>query len=85
MKKLALSVLAIIILASCNEKQESKKPIKNTIENTEIMIKEEKQKIEALLSEYKKITELIRCETGSKSLHERWCVHANRSSFWNWT
>ena len=54
MKKLALSVLAIIILASCNEKQESKKPIKNTIENTEIMIKEEKQKIEALLSEYKK-------------------------------
>ena len=54
MKKLALSVLAIIILASCNEKRESKKPIKNTIENTEIMIKEEKQKIEALLSEYKK-------------------------------
>ena len=54
MKKLALSVLAIIILSSCNEKQESKEITKNTTENTEIMIKEEKQKIESLLSEYKK-------------------------------
>jgi uncharacterized protein (TIGR02246 family) len=54
MKKLALSVLAIIILASCNEKQESKEITNNTTENTEVMIKEEKQKIESLLSEYKK-------------------------------
>ena len=45
MKKLTLSVLAIIIMASCNEKQEIKEAITQ---------KEEKQKIEGLLSEYKK-------------------------------
>jgi len=54
MKKLTLSVLAIIIMASCNEKQETKEAIKTTTQNTEIMQKEEKQKIEELLSEYKK-------------------------------
>lgn len=51
MKKLALSLLAIILMASCNEKQDSKQ---NLTSKTEIMQKEEKQKIEALLSEYKK-------------------------------
>ena len=54
MKKLTLSVLAIIIMASCNEKQETKEAIKTTTQNTEITQKEEKQKIEELLSEYKK-------------------------------
>ena len=54
MKKLTLSVLAIIILASCNEKQESKETSKNKTEKAEIMMKEEKQKIESLLREYKK-------------------------------
>jgi len=55
MKKLTLSVIAIIFMASCNEKQETKEAIKTTItQNTEIMQKEEKQKIEELLSEYKK-------------------------------
>lgn len=51
MKKLALSLLAIILMASCNEKQDSKQ---NLTSKTEIMQKEEKQKIDALLSEYKK-------------------------------
>jgi len=54
MKKLTLSILVIAIMASCNEKQESKQITENKTENTEIMIKEEKQKIEALLGEYKK-------------------------------
>ena len=53
MKKLALSAFAIIIIASCNKKQESKKTTISTIENTETMIKQEKQKIESLLSVYK--------------------------------
>ncbi len=53
MKKLTLSVLAIIIMASCNEKQETKEAI-TTTQNTEISQKEEKQKIEELLSEYKR-------------------------------
>lgn len=53
MKKLTLSVLVIIIMASCNEKQEKKEAI-TTTQNTEITQKEEKQKIEELLSEYKK-------------------------------
>jgi uncharacterized protein (TIGR02246 family) len=54
MKKLALSVFAIIMMASCNQNQESNEITENNTKNTEIMIKEEKQKIEALLSEYKK-------------------------------
>lgn len=51
MKIISISLLAIMFMASCiqNEKSET---INNT--NTEIMIKEEKQKIEALLSVYKK-------------------------------
>ena len=54
MKKLALSVLAIIIMASCNEKQGSKEITKNTTENTEIVEKEEKKQIEKLLLVYQK-------------------------------
>ena len=53
MKKLTLSILAIIIMISCNEKQEKKEAI-TTTQSTEITQKEEKQKIEELLSEYKK-------------------------------
>lgn len=47
------AVLALIIMASCNEKsnQESNN---NSTEKTEIMEKQEKQNIEALLSEYQK-------------------------------
>lgn len=52
MKKLALSVFAIIIMSSCSEKQESKEITKNTTENTENMEKEEKKKIEELLRTY---------------------------------
>ena len=44
-------MLVITIMASCNENQES---TINSTEKTEIMQKQEKQKIEALLSEYKK-------------------------------
>ncbi|MBL7872458.1 MAG: SgcJ/EcaC family oxidoreductase [Cyclobacteriaceae bacterium] len=50
MKQLALYLLAATIGVSCNQKQESE----ITKEKTEIMIKEEKQKIETLLSVYKK-------------------------------
>ena len=53
MKNLTLAVLAIIVMVSCNEKQETKEAI-TTIQNTEITQKEEKQKIEELLNEYKK-------------------------------
>jgi uncharacterized protein (TIGR02246 family) len=45
MKKLTLSILAIIIMVSCNEKQEIKEAVTQ---------KEEKQKIVEVLSEYKK-------------------------------
>ncbi len=53
MKKLVITALAFLLMASCSEKkdQEVNKP---STQNTEAMIKEEKQKIEALLSEYKK-------------------------------
>ena len=54
MKKLALALIALTILVSCGKKQESKVSSKSTVEKKEIMQKEEKQKIEALLSEYKK-------------------------------
>lgn len=53
MKKIAITALAITIMASCtdNSNQES---TKNLTEKTEIMEKQEKQKIEALLSVYEK-------------------------------
>jgi uncharacterized protein (TIGR02246 family) len=52
MKKLALILLAII-MAGCNEIRESQE-ITKKIENPEIMIKQEKEKIKALLNEYKR-------------------------------
>lgn len=53
MKKILIPVAAIFLMTSCGEKsnQESNQ---NLTEKTEIMQKEEKQKIEKLLSEYKK-------------------------------
>ncbi len=51
MKKLALYLFAAIIMVSCNESQET---IDTTKEKTDIIMKEDKQKIEALLSQYKK-------------------------------
>lgn len=54
MKKLILSVCAMIILASCNQTQVSSEITESKTQNTDIMIKEEKQKIETLLIEYKK-------------------------------
>lgn len=53
MKKIAITALAITIMASCtdNSNQES---TKNLTEKTKIMEKQEKQKIEALLSAYEK-------------------------------
>ncbi|MBK9106825.1 MAG: nuclear transport factor 2 family protein [Saprospiraceae bacterium] len=54
MKNLTISALAILFMASCYPKQESGETNKNKTENSEIMSKVEKQKIEVLLSEYKK-------------------------------
>lgn len=53
MKKILMPIVVIFLMASCGEKsnQESNQSL---TEKTEIMQKEEKQKIEALLSEYKK-------------------------------
>jgi len=53
MKKMLIPMATIFLMTSCGEKsdQESNKSL---IEKTEIMQKEEKQKIEELLSEYKK-------------------------------
>lgn len=52
MKQLAIYLFATIIMASCNEIKQQSTEINK--EKTDIMIKEEKQKIEKLLSEYKK-------------------------------
>jgi uncharacterized protein (TIGR02246 family) len=53
MNRILIAAIAITILASCNETsiQDS---TNSSIENTEIMEKQEKQKIEVLLSEYEK-------------------------------
>lgn len=53
MKKIITAALAIVVLASCNMKS-NKETDQNTTQNMEIMQKEEKQKIEALLNEYEK-------------------------------
>lgn len=53
MEKLQIAVFAIIIAASCTSNDNQKSSI-NSTENTEIMDKQEKQNIEALLSEYEK-------------------------------
>lgn len=53
MKRIAIAALTITLMASCshNNNQES---TNNLIQITEIMEKQEKQKIEAILSEYEK-------------------------------
>lgn len=53
MKKILMPIVVIFLMASCGEKsnQESNQSL---TEKTEIMQKEEKQKIEELLNEYKK-------------------------------
>lgn len=53
MKKILMPIVAMVLLASCGEKrnQESNQSL---TEKTEIMQKEEKQKIEELLREYKR-------------------------------
>lgn len=53
MKKLILTAFLIVALTSCTQ-NENKIESDTKIENKEIMQKEEKQKIEALLSEYEK-------------------------------
>ena len=53
MKKTFLVVLAIAIMASCNESSNQETTNKST-ENIEIMEKQEKQQIENLLGEYEK-------------------------------
>ncbi len=52
MKQLALYLFAATLMVSCNEKKQESTEINK--EKTKIMIKEEKQKIEKLLREYKK-------------------------------
>jgi len=57
MKKIILTAITLAALVSCSQKEsENKIGSENTMqtENKEIMHKEDKQKIEALLSEYKK-------------------------------
>lgn len=53
MKKIVIAILAILFMSSCTENSHQVSNQQIT-QNTEIMQKEEKQKIEALLSEYKK-------------------------------
>ncbi len=53
MKKIVIAVFAITIMASCNENR-NQESTNNSTENMEIMEKQEKQKIEALLGQYEK-------------------------------
>lgn len=53
MKKLVIAALAIVIMVSCNENS-NKESNQIATQKSAIMQKEDKQKIEALLSEYKK-------------------------------
>ena len=53
MKRTLIPVIAIFLMASCGEKS-NQGVSKNTIQKTEIMQKEEKKKIEELLSTYQK-------------------------------
>ena len=50
MKKIGIALLALFFMASCNEK-ENKEIDVDTTQKVEIMQKQEKEKIEALLSE----------------------------------
>lgn len=53
MKIIGIAFLAIVMMASCNENKDQEST-NYSAENSEIMEKQEKQKIEALLSEYEK-------------------------------
>jgi uncharacterized protein (TIGR02246 family) len=53
MKKTLIAVFAMTVMASCNEKS-NEESTNNATENIEIMEKQEKQKIEALLRQYEK-------------------------------
>ena len=53
MKKIAMAACIIVSMASCNQQERSKTSI-ITPENNQIMQKQEKQKIEALLMEYQR-------------------------------
>ena len=53
MKTIGIALLAIVNMASCNENN-NQETANYSVENSEIMEKQEKQKIEALLSEYEK-------------------------------
>ncbi|MBK7337464.1 MAG: DUF4440 domain-containing protein [Saprospirales bacterium] len=53
MKRFIIAALVIGIMVSCNQKEDTESNT-NLKENPEIMEKQEKQKIEALLSEYQK-------------------------------
>ncbi len=53
MKRFIIAALVIGTMASCNQKENTESNT-NSTENAEIMEKQEKQKIEALLSEYQK-------------------------------
>ena len=53
MKSIIIAALVLGTMTSCNQTEKTESS-NNSIENKEIMEKEEKQKIEALLSEYKK-------------------------------
>ena len=53
MKRIIVAVFTIAVIAACNQNT-NKESNNNLTEKTEIMEKQEKQKIEALLGEYKK-------------------------------
>lgn len=53
MKKILIPVIAIFLMASCNEKS-NQELSQSTTQKTEAIQKEEKQKIEELLNEYKR-------------------------------
>ena len=53
MKKILMPIVAIFLMTSCGE-ESNQESHQSLTEKTEIMRKEEKQKIEELLSEYKK-------------------------------
>ncbi len=53
MKKTIATAFVMVVMSSCNMNSDNK-PNQSTSEKTEIMEKQEKQKIEALLSEYEK-------------------------------
>ena len=53
MKQLSATILALLMMGSCGEK-ENQETNKMSTQNTEIMQKEEKQKIEELLKDYQR-------------------------------